>query len=150
MKRFRFRLESVRTLRELAERKAREQFGLAQQKVTEAAESLHLAKVRRSELISSLAGTRTGRFRPADQVGGMAALRVAEKQEIEAERVLAETEKNRDRVREDWLLARRGLQIIQKLEERARFAHRDAADKAEQSLLDELGSMAAARLAPLA
>ncbi len=150
MKRFRFRLESVRTLRELAERKARELFGLAQQQVAEATEGLRLAQHRRSELIASIAGTRTGCFRPADQVGGMAALRLAEKQELAAARTLADAEKNRDRVREDWLLARRNLQIIQKLEERARFAHRDAADKAEQSLLDELGSMAAARLAPLA
>jgi flagellar export protein FliJ len=52
--------------------------------------------------------------------------------------------------REGWLNARRALQVMQKLEERARLAHRDASDKAEQTLLDEIASMTLARLGPLA
>ena len=48
------------------------------------------------------------------------------------------------------LSARRALQVMQKLEERARLAHRDATDKAEQTLLDEIASMTLARLGPLA
>lgn len=150
MKRFRFRLEAVLSIRDLAERRARERFGLSQQKVTDAAQALLLARHRRAELGESLANARTGCFRAADQAGGMAALRAAERGEIDATRLLVEAEIARDRVREEWLFARRRLQVIERLEERARQAHREAADKAEQNLLDELGSMAAARVAPLA
>jgi flagellar protein FliJ len=149
MKRFRFRLEAVLGIRDLAERRARERFGFAQKKVADATEAVVLAKHRRAEIGAALAAALTGSFRAVDRVGGMAALRVAERGELEAVRLLVEAETARDRVREEWLFARRRLQVIEKLEERARQAHRDAADKAEQNLLDELGSMAAARVAPL-
>ncbi|MFA6286547.1 MAG: flagellar FliJ family protein [Opitutaceae bacterium] len=150
MKRFRFRLESVRTIRDLAERRARERFGLAQQKVAEAEEALRLAAFRRSELADALAGARTGCFRPGEQIGGMAALRLAEQAETQARRLLLEAGAARDRSREEWLVARRQLKIIERLEERARLVHREASEKAEQNILDELACLAAARTAPLA
>jgi len=150
MKRFRFRLEAVRSIRDLAERRARELFGLALQKTADASASLLTAKHRLIALGESLAGARSGCFRAVDQAGAMAALRVAERGVIETSRLLVEAETARDRVREEWLFARRRLQIIERLEEHARQTHRKAADKAEHNLLDELGSMAAARVAPLA
>ncbi len=150
MKRFRFRLEAVRGIRDLAERRARERFGLAQQKAAAAAETVRMAKHRLAALGESLAAARTGCFRAADQAGVMATLRVAERGVADTTRLLGEAETARDRIREEWLVARRNLQIIERLEESARHAHREAADKAEQNLLDELGSMAAARVAPLA
>jgi flagellar export protein FliJ len=150
MKRFRFRLEAVRAIRDLAERAARERFGVAQQKVAAAADALRATELRRAELTEALAGTRAGSFRPGEQIGGMAALRTLERAEVEARRVLAETQAACERVREQWLEARRGLKVIEKLEARARLSHRDAAEKAEQALLDELASLATTRVAPLA
>ena len=150
MKRFRFRLESIRALRDVAERKAREGFGLAQQQVVLAEQAVQAAEVRRSELNTAITGARAGSFRPADQVAGLAALTQSEREVAEAGRRLGETEKARDLSREGWLNARRALQVMQKLEERARLAHREAADKAEQTLLDEIASMTLARLGPLA
>lgn len=147
MKRFRFRLESVRGLRDLAERRERERFGLAQQKAAAAFEAVRVARERRAGIALSLASSHLGSFRAVDRVGGMAALRIAERGEAEAVRLLSEAEAARDRAREEWLAARRNLQVIERLEERARLAHREAADKAEQNLLDELGSMSAARVA---
>jgi len=150
MKRFRFRLEAVLSIRDLAERRARERFGLAQKKAADAAETLLTAKNRLTTLGESLAGARTGCFRAADQAGVMLTLRIAERGVSDSSRLLVEAETTRDRIREEWLVVRRQLQIIQRLEERARQAHREAADKSEQILLDELGTMAAARVAPVA
>lgn len=150
MKRFRFRLESVRALRDVAERRARERFGLAQQKVAQAQQALATASRWREDVSTALTGALDGRFRPAEQASGLAALRQAERAEAEATRVFNEAGVARDRAREEWLSARRRLQVMQRLEERARQAHREAADKAEQSLLDELAGIAAARINPLA
>ena len=150
MKRFRFRLESVRALRDVAERKAREAFGHAQQQVAVAQQALEAAERRRQELNDALAGSRSGNFRPSEQVAGLAALAQADRDVAAATRQVREAEAARDQAREGWLVARRALQVMQKLEERARLAHREANDKAEQNLLDELASISIARLAPLA
>ncbi len=150
MKRFRFRLESVRALRDLAERAARERLGVAQQKVAAAADSLRATELRRAEMAEALAGTRSGSFRPSEQIAGMEALRSIERAEVEARRVLTEAQAACDRVREEWLESRRRLKVIEKLEERARLAHREAAEKSEQAILDELASLATTRVAPLA
>lgn len=150
MKRFRFRLESIRNLRDVAERKAREGFGMAQQQVLIAQQAVEAAEVRRSELNAAISSARTGSFRPSEQVSGLAALGQADREVAEAGRKLVEVEKARDQAREGWLTARRALQVMQKLEERARLAHREARDKAEQTLLDEIASMTLARLGPLA
>ena len=150
MKRFRFRLESVRALRDVAEGKARENFGLAQQQVVVAEQVVQATELRQSELNAAINGARAGTFRPSEQVAGLAALSQADREVAEAVRKLGEVEKARDLARDGWLVARRALKVMQKLEERARHAHREASDKAEQSLLDEIASMTLARLGPLA
>jgi len=150
MKRFRFRLESIRALRDVAERKAREGFGLAQQQVALAQQAVVDAELRRNTLNASITGARAGTFRPSEQVSSLAALGQADREVAEAGRKRGEAEKARDLAREGWLNARRALQVMQKLEERARLAHREASDKAEQTLLDEIASMTLARIGPLA
>lgn len=148
MKRFRFRLEAVRTLREVAERAQREAFGAAQQRLATAEAAVQAAATARRELFDRVAGTRSGVFRPSEQTAGLEALRQAAQQEAAAEKVRQEAASAREKARETWLEARRALQIIERLEEKARAAHREAADKAEQSLLDELASIGAARATP--
>ncbi len=148
MKRFRFRLEAGLGLRALAERSARERFGAAQQRLAAALAELRAAETRRLQLAEALAASRGGVFRPADQVGGLLALQEAERAERESAKRHAESLAASTRAREEWLAARRRLQVVEKLEERARRAHREAADKAEQAMLDELASLAAARPSP--
>lgn len=148
MKRFRFRLESVLGIRALAERSARERFGAAQQRLAAALAELRAAEAARLALADALAASRSGSFRPSDQVGGLLALQASQQAERDAGRRHTEAQGASQRAREEWLLARRKLQVIERLEERARRAHRDAADKAEQALLDELASLAAARTSP--
>ena len=148
MKRFRFRLEAVRTLREVAERGQREAFGAAQQRYATAEAAVQAAATARRELLDHVAGTRSGVFRPSEQTAGLEALRQAAHREAAAEKDRQEAATARDQARETWLEARRALQIIERLEEKARAEHREAADKAEQSLLDELASIGAARATP--
>lgn len=150
MKRFRFRLESILALRDVAERKAREGFGLAQHQVRLGQQAVEAAELRRNELNAALTGARAGSFRPSEQVAGLAALGQSDRDVVEARRKLVELEKARDQSRDGWLTARRALQVMQKLEARARLAYREASDKAEQTLLDEIASMTLARLGPLA
>ncbi len=145
MKRFRFRLESVRSLRDLAERRAREGFGLAQQTVADATAHLRAAEQARIQLAESLSTARASVFRPVEQIAGFGALRQAERTEAEFTRRLTVAQQGLAQARERWLASRRDLQVMQRLEERARLAHRTESDKAEQSLLDELASLATAR-----
>jgi len=145
MKRFRFRLEAVRTLREVAERGQREAFGVAQQRLAAAELAAQAAATARRELFERVAGTRTGVFFPSEQTAGLEALRRAEKRETDAARVVKEAAEARDQARERWLEARRALQVMERLEEKARAEHREAADKAEQTVLDELASISALR-----
>ena len=145
MKRFRFRLSSVLSLRDLAERRARENFGRAQQVVAEATTHLRTAEQARLQLTESLSGARAAVFRPIEQIAGFGALRQAERAEAECANRLTAARQSLAQARERWLASRRDLQVIQRLEERARLAHRTEADKAEQSLLDELAALASAR-----
>lgn len=145
MKRFRFRLESVLALRALAERAARERFGAARRRAAEALDSLQAAVRERIALAEGLAAARGASFRPSEQAAGLVALAQAGRAEQEAGRRHAEALAAAERVREEWLAARRRLQVVERLQERARRAHREAAEKSEQALLDELASLAAAR-----
>lgn len=150
MKRFRFRLEAVLSLRALAEGSAREAFGRAQRRVADAQAARDAASRRRTELAEHLAASRSRLFRPAEQAEGLFALDLARQAELDADRLLAEASAARERARQDWLAARSRLHVIEHLKERAARAHRDAAEKAEQSLLDELAALSANRASPLA
>lgn len=145
MKRFRFRLESVLSLRAVAETAERERFGVAQRALDAALAERRAAAARRDALAAALAEAASGTFRPAEHAQGLLALDLARRAELDAARLAEQASAARDRARETWLAARRRLQVIERLETRARQAHRDDTDKAEQTLLDELASLSAAR-----
>lgn len=150
MKRFRFRLEAVLSLRSLAEGSAREAFGRAQRHLAETQAARDAAARRRTELADHLAASRSGLFRPSAQAEGLFALDLARQAENEAARLVSEATAARERARLDWLAARSRLRVIEHLKERAARSHRDAADKAEQTLLDELAALSVNRASPLA
>jgi flagellar export protein FliJ len=145
MKRFRFRLDPILALRALAERSARERLGVAQHALGAAEDLARLAEERRVAVAEALAAARATTFRPAEQAGGLHALATAGRVAQEAARRRDEAAAARDRARPAWGAARRDLQALERLEQRARLAHREAAEKSEQALLDELASLAAAR-----
>ncbi len=145
MKRFRFRLESILGLRAVAERAALERFAESRRRLADAVAELHASCVRRDALAETLAASRAGSFRPSIQTAGHLALLDAERAAGEAARRRSEALAASERAREEWLVARRRLGVIERLGERAHRVHRETTEKAEQALLDELASIAAAR-----
>jgi len=145
MKRFRFQLQSVATLRALREFRARESLALAI-RVCEQAE-LALAEARgRRELLEEL--IRSGRaftLRAAEHVTFLAALRQAAGDEAAAAQAVAQAHAVRDTRLNEYYEAARNVKVLANLESRARLAHRIAVDRAEQAALDERASVAAAR-----
>jgi flagellar export protein FliJ len=145
MKRFRFALQSVATLRELRELRARESLAAAI-RVCEQAE-LALADARgRRELIEDL--VRSGRAftqRAAEHVAFLRALRLAAADEMTARRNVEQAHSVRDQRLAEYYEASRAVKVMDNLETRARAAHRLATEHEEQTVLDERSSVAAAR-----
>jgi hypothetical protein len=75
MKKFRFPLRSVATVRSMLELRAREQFSRAVQACVAAEKKLVDQRERVTELESILRSGRLSRFRPADQATFMAAFK---------------------------------------------------------------------------
>jgi flagellar export protein FliJ len=145
MKRFSFALQSVATLRELRELRARE--GLAAAiRVCERTE-MALADVRaRRELLEDL--VRSGRaftLRAAEHVAFLCALHSAATDESTAVREVDQARTVRDQRLSDYYEAARALKVMSNLESRARAAHRLTGEREEQNALDERSSVAAAR-----
>jgi len=145
MKRFRFSLQSVSTLRSLRELQARESLAAAI-RVCEQTE-LALAEVRaRRDLLEDL--VRSGRaftLRAAEHVAFLESLGSVRSDETAALKAVADARIVRDRRLDEYYAAARAMKVIDKLEVRARAAHRIAADREAQIALDERAGSAAAR-----
>lgn len=138
MKRFHFSLRPVAILRSHEEMRARESFAAAVQARVQAQERLAAARRRVAELSLLLFQSRGRCFLAAEAA---ALLRVHRREcEAEAEAVEALTiaDKTVASRRADYLLARRRLKIVHRLEEKARLAHRRELGREEQKELDEL------------
>lgn len=145
MKRFRFSLQSVATLRALRELRARESLAAAI-RVCEQAE-LALADTRsRRDLLEGLVRSRRASTLPAaEHVASVTALKLAAAAEAAAERAVAQAHALRESRLTEYYEAARGVKVLSNLEVRARAAHRLAVEHAEQTALDERASVAAAR-----
>jgi flagellar export protein FliJ len=149
MKRFRFHLESVKTVRNLGEQRAREIFAAELRNLVTADAFLREARAWRESLADATGGARTQIFRSGEQTAAIEALATAVVAEKNAEkrRDLADAALAEARTR--WLGCRRELEVIHRIEARAREQHRDEAEKAEQAILDEHATLNHARQAVL-
>ncbi|MBI3887288.1 MAG: flagellar FliJ family protein [Opitutae bacterium] len=138
MKRFRFPMKSVATVRELAELRARESFAQAIAVVTKAEELLAEVRRRMEELREIVVAGRLQSFRPRDHVAFLEAYHAEHRHEIEARHAVVAATNVLEQRRQDWLEARRALKLIRNLEARARTVHRSAAEHESQRELDEL------------
>jgi flagellar export protein FliJ len=145
MKRFRFPLQSVSTVRAWREQEAREQFAAAMHQLVAAEEALQQAHRRVEEVETLLRNGRLTAFRPAEQAGFLAAyheeLALAERAAQTRQDARAAT----DRAREHWQTRRGELRAVNQLEHRARLVHRLDEERAEQGSLDEIASIRASR-----
>jgi flagellar FliJ protein len=147
MKKFRFPLRSVATVRGLAELKARERFSLAVQAFATAEQRLKAARTRLQEHEKVLRDGRSGAFRAADQVGFLRAYKeeTDHAATIEAEAVAARSAM--ETARQAWLESRRDVRVIENLEAKARLAHRAEVERESQNAMDDRASALAARAA---
>ena len=144
MKKFRFPLRSVATLRAMRESRERESFALAVRATQAAAEEHRLAGDRVVALDAAIREHRAVAFRAADQPAFAQARRDAVGLEQAAAARLAAARTEQERRRQIWLEARRDLRLLENLETRARAEHQREVDHEQQALLDDRANAQAA------
>lgn len=137
MKKFRFPLRSVVTLRKLREGEQRERFAAAVQVHAKAEEARRVISARIVELEERIASERVGRFRPADQISFLQALAVEQTRNAEAAAQVAQAQLAMEKQRQAWLDSRRDVRLVEVLETKARAVHRQDHEREEQALLDD-------------
>lgn len=143
MKKFRFPLKSVETVRSLRELRAREQFSLAVHAYVQAEENLQLLRGRAAALAEALKEGRSGIFRAGDEVGFIEAYKVEIDAVARATVALEKAKQAMEAARQGWMASRRDLRIIENLETKARALHRREVEREEQAALDDrTGAMA--------
>ncbi len=148
MKKFRFTLRSVQTVRHIRELRAREQFGEALRAEATAQAALTGARDDQTELERLVAEKRAGCFLPAEQVAYIFEIQVQRERVKRAEEDLDRAKKQLEKSRETWIGSRRDVRVIDNLETRARADYRKESDHEEQALLDDRTNATAGR-APL-
>jgi flagellar FliJ protein len=143
MKKFRFPLKSVETIRSMKELRAREQFSLAVHAYVLAEENLETARGRAGALAEALRTGRTGIFRAGDEVGFIEAYKAELDTVAKASAAVEKAKEGMEAARQAWLNSRRDLRVIENLERKARALHRHEVEREEQAALDDrTGAMA--------
>ena len=138
MKRFRFPLRPVAVLRGHREARAREVFGAAVQHHSTVQDEVRQIGVRMRALETALSGARTTSFRAAEAAQLLADYRRERTAEAEADKRLVTAKEEMNRARIAYLEAHRDLEIVNRLETKARTEYRLEVNRAEQVELDEL------------
>jgi len=138
MKRFRFPLKPVATMRAHQELRAREELAASIHAFAQSAERLAAARVRVSELESILFACRRERLRAADEASFHQAYRRECASEVETHRKFVEARGDMEKSREAYLEANRRTKVVQRLEQRAVEAYRMEGLKSEQAEIDEI------------
>lgn len=144
MKRFTFRLQAVTMLRRLQEQERREALGAAVTAQRRREADLTTARTVADTLHARLLADRTAPSSGAALASAAEALRVEEGHVATAATALASASASVATCHARWVEARRGVQIIERLEERARQRHWREQERAEQTLLDDLAGQRAA------
>ena len=147
MKKFRFPLRSVATVRTLRELRAREQFSFAVHAYVLAEEHLEVLRGRLAALEDVLRNGRTQVFRAGDEASFLEAYKT---ETLAVAKASAEVEKARaamETARQAWLGSRRDLKVVESLEQKARATYRREVERDDQAALDDRTSALAARAA---
>jgi flagellar FliJ protein len=145
MKRFRFPLRPVAVLRAHRELRAREVFAAAVHAYVTAEENLAMARVRVADFESVLSAGRVGRFNAAAEVQSLAAYSRECAVAAEAERAVVSARATMQERRGEYIEAHRRLEVVKRLEEKARLTHRLDANREEQAEFDDFSGQRAAR-----
>lgn len=137
MKRFRFPLRPVAILRSHQEMLAREAFANSVQAFVKAEQALADQRARLRRFEAELTEGRAKRFTAADEIQALAAYRQECSAEQDAVKALAEAEKTMQQRRIDYVEAHRRLEVVKRLEEKARSVHRYETMREEQAEFDD-------------
>jgi len=148
MKKFRFPLRSVQTVRSIRELRARELFSLSIAELARATAEAGAAASRLSGLQQVLLAERGSLFRPAEQVSFLQAIEVAKHDLVKAQNSVATATVRRDECREAWIATRMDVRIIENLEKKARQEYLREFEREEQAALDDRSNALVGR-APL-
>lgn len=137
MKKFRFPLQPVAVLRAHREQRAREAFAAAVRAAATAENRLAATRLRVAEFELALAAGRSGTFSARDQAQALAAYRAECAVEAEAEKLTREAQAASQQRRAEYIEAHRRVEIVKRLEDKARTEHRQAANREEQAEFDD-------------
>lgn len=149
MKRFRFPLRSVAVLRAHREMRAREAFATAVHGYVKAEEALAEARARLARFEAQLFAGRRERFSAADEAHALAAYRNECAVEAATERALVAARALMQQRRAEYLEAYRKVEVVKRLEEKARANHRLDCNRQEQAEFDDLAGRRFAARRPM-
>ena len=137
MKRFRFPLKPVAVLRSHQEVRAREAFATAVHQYVQAEEDLSRTRVRMAALEAALFSERKATFRASEAALLFADYRRECDAEVQTERRVIALREEMQKRREEYIEAHRKLEIVERLETKARAVHRHECDREEQAEFDD-------------
>jgi len=137
MKRFRFTLEPVATVRGLQEMRARDAFGGAVRQATACAEALVQQQVRVAEFVAALIERRTTGLPGALHVSFMRTYVEEIGLERAADAALVKAQQAREVARQKWIDAHLQVKLVQKLRGKARERHLTELGRVEQRQMDD-------------
>lgn len=138
MKRFRFPLRPVAILRAHREVRAREAFGVAVHAYVRAEEDLSRTRVRMRALEATLFSGRRDSYLAAEAALLLSDYRRECAAEIQTEALVIAARDEMQRRREEYIEAHRHLEVVKRLEEKARTNYRRENNRAEQAEFDDL------------
>ena len=149
MKRFRFPLRPVAVLRAHREMRAREAFAAAVHGYVKAEEALAATRQRVAQFEAALFAGRQQRFSATDQGQALAAYRRECTAEAESERAMIAARAAMQERRNEYLDAHRKVEVVKRLEEKARGVHRQECNREEQAEFDDFAGRRFAARRPL-
>jgi len=145
MKRFRFPLRPVAILRSHQEMRAREAFAAAVQALVVAEQCLADTRVRLRDLEVQLTERRTHQFTGQAESQRLAAYHRECAAEVEAVKAMNEAQEALQKKRAEYLEAHRKVEVLNRLEEKARAGHRYETMREEQAEFDDFAGRRFAR-----
>lgn len=140
MKRFRFALQPVAVLRAHRELRAKEVFAAAAQAYRRAEQELADTRARVAAVEAALAARRQQRFTAQQEAEALASYREECATEVKAEAAVTAARNAMQQRRAEYIDAHRQVEVVQRLEQKARLAHRLDANREEQAGYDDFAS----------
>lgn len=140
MKRFRFSLKPVAILRAHHELRAREAFAASVQAFVRAEQELELARQRVREFEATLTAGRARQFSVADEIRALEAYRRECGAEEQAKQAVATAQQAMQERRVEYVEAHRKLEVVKRLEQKARATHRYETMREEQAEFDDFSN----------